>query len=82
MPDAKRTPSGGPSQAAREKYGVVGEDYPIFDQQSADSALRLRGKHKPPLTKAQRRSLIRRAAKFMPEMAKAAFELDTKNGDI
>ncbi len=74
-----RTPSGGPSEAAREEYGNKRGAFPIFDRQSAESALRLRGKAK---SKAERKNIIVRARKYMPEMAKAAFELDTKNGDI
>ena len=74
-----RTPSGGPSEAAREEYGNKRGAFPIFDRQSAESALRLRGKAR---SKAERKNIIARARKFMPEMAKAAWELDTKNGDI
>jgi len=74
-----RTPSGGPSEAAREEYGNKRGAFPIFDRQSAESALRLRGKAR---SKAERRNIIVRARKYMPDMAKAAWELDTKNGDI
>lgn len=83
MAEPNRTPSGGPSEAIRQKTEIDNSGrFPIFDQQSAESALRLRGKGKPQLTKAQRRSLIRRAAKYAPDMAKAAFMEDKKNGDI
>ncbi len=74
-----RTPSGGPSEAAREEYGNKRGAFPIFDKTSAESALRLRGKAK---TAAERKNIIMRARKYAPDMAKAAWELDTKNGDI
>ena len=74
-----RTPSGGPSEAAREEYGNKRGAFPIFDRQSAESALRLRGKAK---SKAERKNIIVRARKYMPEMAKAAWEMDSKAGVI
>jgi hypothetical protein len=43
------------------------------------SALRLRGHAK---SKSERRSVIRRAAKFAPEAAKKAWEADKKAGKI
>lgn len=46
MTDTMRTPSGAPSQAAREQHGGPGGKFPIFDHKSAHSALMLRG-HAP-----------------------------------
>ena len=40
---ALRTDSGNVSSTAREKYGDKGGKFPIFDQKSAESAIRLRG---------------------------------------
>ena len=51
---ANRTKSGKPSAAARRKYGASKSSpnrtgsFPIFDQKSASSAIRLRGKAKSP----------------------------------
>lgn len=41
-----RTPSGDVSQAAREKYGNSQGAFPVFDKQSAEAAIQLRG-HAP-----------------------------------
>lgn len=76
---ANRTPSGAPSEKARQKYGQKDGSFPIFDTKSAESALKLRGRAK---SKAERRSIINRARKYAPEAAKAAWQADTKNGDI
>lgn len=46
MTDSMRTPSGAPSQKAREQHGGSDDKYPIFDHKSAHSALMLRG-HAP-----------------------------------
>lgn len=74
-----RTPSGAPSETARKKYGQKDGSFPIFDKKSAEDAIKLRGHAK---SKAERRSIINRARKYAPEAAKAAWMLDTKNGDI
>jgi hypothetical protein len=51
--------------------------FPIFDQKSARSAIRLRG-HAG--SKAQRRNIINRAAKYAPAAAKRARVADKKRG--
>lgn len=38
-----RTPSGAPSAAARNKYGDGHGAFPVFDHESAMSAIKLRG---------------------------------------
>ena len=64
----------------REKYAVGDHgDYPIKNKAQAASALKLRGHAKD---KALRRSIIRRAAKFLPVAAKKAWEEDKKKGLI
>jgi hypothetical protein len=69
----KRTPSGAPSEQAREKYGEKDGSFPIFDKKSALAALRLRGRAK---SAAERADIIRRAAKYAPDEAKAAYMAD------
>lgn len=62
----------------REKHSATGDGrFPIATKQQAISALRLRGHAK---NKAERRAIIRRAAKFVPAMAKAALESDKEKG--
>ena len=64
----------------REKHSATGDGrFPIATKQQAISALRLRGHAR---TKAERRAIIRRAAKFVPEMAKRAYEEDKAKGLI
>jgi HK97 family phage prohead protease len=46
MADAMRTPSGAPSQKARDTHGGSHGEYPVFDHKSAHDALQLRG-HAP-----------------------------------
>jgi hypothetical protein len=73
-----RTRSGGVSAAARRKHGVgPKKSFPVFDRRSAASAIKLRGHAK---TKAQRRAIINRAAKYQPAMAKRARAADRKRG--
>lgn len=74
-----RTPSGAPSQAARDKYGQEGGAFPIFDKKSAEDALKLRGHAK---SATERADIIKRAAKYAPDEAKAAYMADKKNGSI
>lgn len=72
-----RTPKGNPTATARKKKATLSEGrFPIFDKQSAESALRLRGKTK---SKEERRKVINGAAKYQPAMAKKAREQDKKN---
>ena len=75
MAEPMRTPSGAPSEAAREKHGTDSGSFPIFDKKSALAALKLRGHAK---SAEERKSIIRRAAKYAPEEAKAAYEADNK----
>jgi len=68
------------TQSDREKFSATHDErFPIKNRSQADSALRLRGKN---TTKAQRRAIIRRAAKFLPAAAKKAWEQDKKEGLI
>ena len=39
-----RTKSGAPSAAARKQYGMDDGSFPVFDQQSVDSALQMRSR--------------------------------------
>lgn len=64
----------------RKKHSATGDGrFPIKNKAQARSALRLRGHAK---NKAERRAIIRRAAKFLPAAAKAAYEADKKAGKI
>ena len=64
----------------RKKHSAVGGGrFPIATKQQAISALKLRGHAR---NKAERRAIIRRAAKFVPAMAKAAWEKDKEAGLI
>jgi hypothetical protein len=72
---AKRTSSGNVTAAARKRYGGKAGRFPIFDQRSARSALRLRGHAR---TAAERRSVINRAARYTPAAAKRARAVDRK----
>jgi hypothetical protein len=76
---ANRTSKGNVKEAARTKYGDKEGRFPIFDKKSATSALRLRGHAK---SKAERASIIRRAAKYAPEAARRAREADKKAGKL
>jgi hypothetical protein len=76
---ANRTRKGNVTAEARRKYGTDGERFPIFDRKSAISALRLRG-HAG--SKALRRRIIERAARYAPEEARKAREADRKAGKI
>ena len=72
-----RTKSGGVSAAARRKHGMKGTKgkFPIFDTKSARSAIKLRGHAK---SKAARRNIINRAAKYAPSAAAKARKVDAK----
>lgn len=64
----------------RKKHATLsGGRFPIKNKSQAMSALKLRGHAK---NKSERRSIIRRAAKFAPEAAKKALEADRKAGKI
>jgi hypothetical protein len=71
--EANRTAKGNITQSAREKYATVGKDkFPIFDKESAEAAIDLRG-HAP---KADRTKIINKAAKYAPKAAEKAREAD------
>jgi hypothetical protein len=62
----------------REKHSATGDGrFPIATKQQAISAIRLRGHAK---SHAERMAILRRAAKFVPEMARKAMEEDRKGG--
>ncbi len=63
----------------REHSATDDGRFPITNRAQAASALKLRGHN---TTKEQRRSIIRRAAKFLPQQAKKAWEEDTAQGLI
>ena len=70
---AKRTSKGNITQSAREKYATVGKDgFPIFDKESAEAAIDLRGH----ASESERAKIINKAAKYAPEAAKKAREAD------
>jgi hypothetical protein len=71
-----RTPSGAPSAAAREKYGYKNTgEFPIFDKQSADAAVDLRGQAN---SKLEEEWILRQAGKYDPAATKRAREADRK----
>lgn len=64
----------------RKKHSAVGGGrFPIATRQQAISALKLRGHAHG---KAERRAIIRKAAKFVPEQARQALEADKKSGAL
>lgn len=64
----------------RKKHSATGDGrFPIATRAQAASALKLRGHAKD---KAERRAIIRRAAKFLPEAARKAYESDKEKGLI
>jgi len=64
----------------REKHSATGDGrFPIKNASQARSAIRLRGHAK---SKGERRAILRRAAKYLPEMARKAMEEDRSKGLI
>jgi len=64
----------------RKKHSAVGGGrFPIATKQQAISALKLRGHAR---SKDERRTIIRKAAKYVPAMAKKAWDDDRKAGLI
>jgi len=64
----------------RKEHSATGDGrFPIATRAQASSALKLRGHAK---NKEERRSIIRRAAKFLPGAAKKAWDADTAAGLI
>tara|TARA_R110000824_G_scaffold125429_7_gene284579 strand:+ start:482 stop:961 length:480 start_codon:yes stop_codon:yes gene_type:complete len=75
MMEADRTAKGNITQDAREKNATVGKDkFPIFDKESAESAIKLRGH----ASKANQKKIINKAAKYAPAAAKKARKADKK----
>ncbi len=76
----KRTRKGNVTAAARKRYATLpGGRFPIFDRKSAISALHLRGHAK---SKQARCKIIRRAAKYAPAQARAAWKKDGCSGSL
>jgi len=64
----------------RKKHATLsGGRFPIFNKATARSALRLRGRTH---NKAERRKVINKAARYLPNEAKKAREADRKRGLI
>jgi len=64
----------------RKKHSATGDGrFPVKNASQAHSALKLRGHAK---SKEERRAIIRRCAKFIPEAAKKAWDQDKKEGAI
>jgi len=73
--EPNRSAKGNVTQAAREKYATVGDDgFPIFDRQSAEAAIDLRGH----ASEADQKKIINKAAKYAPAAAKKAREVEKK----
>jgi hypothetical protein len=73
--EAERTAKGNITQDTREDHATVGKDkFPIFDKKSAKAAIDLRGH----TSKANRKKIINKAAKYAPAAAKKAREADKK----
>jgi len=78
--NTKRTSRGNVTAYARKKHGMRTKgskkgSFPIFDRESARSALRLRGHAK---NKKARRNIISRAHKYLPGAAKKARVADKR----
>ncbi len=74
--EANRTEKGNVTQKAREKYATVGKDkFPIFDKKSAEAAIDLRGH----TSKKNQKKIINKAAKYAPEAAKKAREVEAED---
>lgn len=71
---AKRTASGSVSAAYRKKHATLSQGrFPIGDKDTADKALKLRGHAK---TAEERKKIVQRAARYVPDKAKAAAKAD------
>lgn len=70
-----RTRKGTVTAKARKRFGNKRGRFPIFDGRSARSAIRLRGHAK---SAGERRSIVRRAAKYAPAAAAKARKADSK----
>lgn len=64
----------------RREHSATGDGrFPIKNASQARSAIRLRGHAK---NKAERRAILRRAARYLPKMAREAMEADREKGLI
>ena len=71
-----RSAKGNVTQAARKKHATLSDGrFPIFDDESAQAALKLRGHD---TTAAERKKIINKAAEYVPEAAEKAREEDKK----
>ena len=76
----RRTAKGNIPETLRDKTATISRDrFPIFDEKSAMSALRLRGRG---TTEEERKKIIRKAAKFAPDAAKKARAADKKKAEM
>ena len=72
----KRTAKGNIKESVREKTATLpGERFPIFDEKSAKSALKLRGRG---TTESERKKIINKAGRYAPEAASKARAADKK----
>jgi hypothetical protein len=77
MADAMRTPSGAPSQAARDKTGMADGSFPVFDNESAEQAIKLRGHgDKKAVLAHVAKSPVAKNSKKIQDMIDAARERD------
>lgn len=62
----------------RKKHSATGDGrFPIKNKAQAKSALGLRGKNTTP---AQRKAIVKKATKYLPEQATKATQADKKSG--
>jgi hypothetical protein len=74
------TDGGNVTASTRKKKAVLSEGrFPIFDEKSAKSAIKLRGRAKTPK---ERKKILRAAATYAPEDAKRAMEEDKQSLSI
>lgn len=78
MGDKYRTPSGAPTAEARQKFGLPDGSFPIWDKESARSALDLLGR----LSGDKLRNRLRAIAKYLPKEAHDALERYKKEGKL
>ena len=78
MADQYRTPGGSPTAEARKKFGLPDGSFPVWDKESARSALDLLGR----LSGEQLRNRLRVIAKFLPAEAHDALERYKKEGKL
>lgn len=52
--------------------GEVKDMFPVFNHETAEAAMHLIGKAKPPLTASERASVLRAVRKYIPDAGKAS----------